>query len=164
MSPLPTPSAIPPIMAVRDMLMDMLGRDVKVGPSGPWAPSLRDTGAVAVYVDDVGRVRALISCNLELAVTLGASIALIPAKTAAGILEEGQLTEEIQENLNEVLNILAGLFNPPDGPHVKLQALHAPGQPPPADISAQLRAFGRREDLKIEVAGYGGGRLSLVLV
>jgi len=164
MTPLPAPSAIPSIMAVRDMLMDMLGRDVKVAPSGPWAPSLRDPGAVAAYIDDSGRVRALIACNLDLAVALGASIALIPAKTAAGLVEEGLLTEEIEENLNEVLNILAGLFNPPEGPHVKLRTLYAPGKPPPADLSAQLRAFGRREDLKIEVAGYGGGRLSLVLV
>jgi hypothetical protein len=157
-------SALPSIMVVREMLLDLLGRDVKVAPSGPWAPTLRDPGAVAVYVDDTIRVRALISCNLELAVALGASIALIPANTASSCMEEGRLTEDLAENLNEVLNILSTLFNPPDRPHVKLHALHVPGKPPPPDLAAQLRAFGKREDLTIEVAGYGGGRLSLVLV
>jgi len=151
-------------MVVRDMLLDMLGRDVKVAPSGPWAPSAREPGAVAVYVDDGVRLRALISCDLALSVALAASIALIPAKTAAECVAEGELTEDMVENLNEVLNILAALFNRKDRPHVKLYALHVPGKPPPADVSGQLRTFGKRSDLKIEVAGYGSGRFSLVLI
>ncbi len=163
MSPPPAVSALPPNMIVRDMLSDTLGRDVKIGPSEPWSPSVRDLGAVAVYVDDGMRLRALISCNLELAVVLGASIALIPARAAAECVAERQLTDDMVENLHEVLNILAALFNRPDSPHVKLYALHVPGKPVPADLSGQLRAFGKRLDLKIEVAGYGGGRLSLVL-
>jgi hypothetical protein len=164
MNPLPAPSALPPNMVVRDMLMDMLGRDVKVGPSGPWLPTLLDPGAVAVYVDDGMRMRALISCSLELSVALGAAIALIPAKAAAECIEERRLTEDMVENLNEVLNILAALFNRGDRPHVKLYALHVPGTPAPADLSGHLRAFGKRADLKIEVAGYGNGKLSIVLV
>lgn len=157
-------SGLPPTMVVRDMLLDMLGRDVTVGPSEPWAPSLHDSGAVAAYVDDGFRLRALICCNLELSVALGASIALIPPKTAGRSVEEGRLTEDMAGNLNEVLNILAAVFNRQHGPHVRLYALYVPGEPPPADLSAQLRLLGKREDLKIEVGGYGGGRLSLVLV
>ncbi len=158
------PNALPSTMAVREMLMDMLGRDVTVSPSKPWAPSPGDPGAVAVYLDDGMRLRALVACNLELSVALGASIALIPKKAAAECVSEGRLTEDMIENLNEVVNILAALFNLPDGPHVKLYALHVPGMPPPTDISAQLRTYGKREDLKVEVAGYPSGRLSLVLV
>jgi hypothetical protein len=157
-------SGLPPNMFVRDMLLDMLGRDVKVGPSEPWAPTPLDPGAVAVYVDDGMRLGALISCSLELAVALSASIALIPARAAAECVEEGRLTEDMVENLNEVLNIMAALFNRGDKPHVKLYALHVPGKPPPDDLSVPLRAFGKRSDLKIEVAGYGSGRLSVVLL
>lgn len=155
---------LPSRMAVREMLMDMLDRDVSVAPSRPWAPSPGDPGAAAVYLDDGMRLRALIACDLELSVALGASIALIPKKAAADCVAEGRLTEDMVENLNEVVNILAGLFNLPDRPHVKLYALHVPGMPLPTDISAQLRTYGKREDLKVEVAGYASGRLSLVLV
>lgn len=158
------PQKLPSTMAVREMLMDMLGRDVTVSPSKPWAPSPGDPGAVAVYLDDGMRLRALIACNLELSVALGASIALIPAKAAAECVAEGRLTADMTENLNEVLNILAALFNLPDGPHVKLYALHDPGTKPPEDISGQLRTYGKRADLKVEVAGYASGRFSLVLV
>jgi hypothetical protein len=157
-------SGLPPTMAVRDTLLDMLGRDVTVAPSEPWAPSLRDVGAMAVYVDDSLRLRSLICCNLELSVALGASIALIPAAIAAASVEEGRLSQDMAENLNEVLNIFAALFNRPNTPHVRLFAVHLPGVPPPADLSAHARALGKREDLHVEVAGYGGGRLSLVLV
>jgi hypothetical protein len=157
-------SGLPPTMAVRDTLLGMLGRDVTVAPAEPWAPSLRDVGAMAAYVDDSFRLRALICCNLQLSVALGASIALIPAAVAAASVEEGRLTQDMAENLNEVLNIFAALFNRPNTPHVRLYAVHLPGDPPPADLSAQARALGKREDLHVEVAGYGGGRLSLVLV
>jgi len=158
------PSMFPPIMVLRDMLMDMLGRDVQVAPSGPWSPTPKDPGAIAVYVDDGIRLRALISCNLSLSVALAASIALIPAKAAAACLEERQLTSDMAENLHEVLNILATFFNTADRPHVKLYALHVPGKAPPADVAAQLRVFGKREDLKVGVAGYGSGLMSLVLI
>ena len=63
-----------------------------------------------------------------------------------------------------MLHILAALLNRPDGSHVKLDALHAPGAPLPPDVSVQLGAFGSREDLIIEVAGYGSGQLSLMIV
>jgi hypothetical protein len=164
MSPLPTASALPPTMAVRDMLLDMLGRDVTVAPSEPWAPTLSDPGAVAAYIDDESRLRALISCDLELAVALGSSIALIPAKTAANSVEEGRMTPDMADNLSEVLNIFSALFNRPSWPHVRLYLVYLPGEPPPADLSAQARLLGKREDLKIEVSGYGSGRLSLVIV
>ena len=161
---MPAPTMFPPVKVLRDMLSDLLGRGVEVAPADPWSPSVSDPGAVAVYVDDGSRLRGLICCDLSLSVSLSASIALIPANTAASCLEEGQLTDDMVENLNEVLNILATLFNLSDGPHVRLYALHVPGEQPPADLCAQLRAYGKREDLTIEVAGYGGGRISLVLV
>lgn len=156
-------TVLPRTKLLRDMLMDMLGRDIHVSPSDPWAPTIRDPGTVAVYVDDAWRARAFISCSLTLSVALGASLALVPAKTAEASVTEGRLSEDLAENLNEVLNILSALFNLPEKPHLKLFATHLPGAPPPIDICAQLRAFGKREDLNIEVAGYGSGRLSVVL-
>jgi len=163
MSAVRAPTALPSIKVLRDMLIDTLGRDVQVAPGEPWAPTPRQTGMVAVYVDDRTRLSALICCNLSLSAALGASIALIPAETAAACVEDRRLTENMVENLAEVMNILAALFNTPNHPHLKLHTTHAPGEVPPADVSVQLRAFGKREDLTVAVAGYGSGRLSVVL-
>ena len=79
-------------------------------------------------------------------------------------MAEVWLTNVAAETLNEVLNILAALFNRSNSVHVKLYELHVPGELPSADLTAHLRAFGKRSDLKIEVAGYGGGHMSIVLV
>ena len=156
-------TALPHTKVLRDILLDTLSRDIHVAPSEPWAPTLREPGAVAVYVDDSWRARALISSSLTLSVALAASLDLVPAKVATSCIEAGQLTDDLADNLNEVLDTLSAMFNRPDRPHLRLFAVHLPGSPPPADISVQLRAFGRRADLKVEVAGYGCGRLSLVL-
>ena len=163
MSPAPAVTALPHLKSLRDMLVEMMGRDVTVAPAEPWAPTPRDPGAVAVYVDDRSRLQALIAVDLELSAAMGSAIALIPADAAAAAVEARSLTEGMQENLYEVLNILSALFNMPNRPHLKLYAMHAPGALPPADVSAQLRAFGKREDLTVQVDGYGQGRLSLVL-
>jgi hypothetical protein len=155
---------LPHTKSVRDMLLDMLGRDVQVGQSDPWAPTPRDLGAVAVYVDDRTQMRALVTCNLRLAAGLGASIALIPPETADACVEDRRLTDGMGENLGEVFNILTALFNVPERPHLKMYAVHLPGELPAADVSASLRAFGKRSDLEVTVAGYGTGKLSIVLV
>jgi hypothetical protein len=136
MSPMPAPTTFPPLKVLRDMLLDLLDRGVEVAPADPWSPTMSDPGAVAVYVDDSSRLRGLICCDLSLSVALSASIALIPARTAASCLEEGQLTDDMIENLNEVFNILAAFLNMGNLPHVRLYALHAPGELPPADLCA----------------------------
>lgn len=159
-----TMHALPRTESVRDMLLDMLGRDVGVVPADPWAPTPRDPGAVAVYTDDRSTLRALAACNLPLAAYLGASIALIPPHTAHRCIEDRSLTESITENLHEVLTIMSALFTMPGRPHLKLSGVQAPGELPAADVSVRLRAFGRRMDLTVDVGGYGEGRLSVVVV
>jgi hypothetical protein len=156
-------TVLPHTKALRDVLLDMLDRPVEVVPTGPWAPTPRDPGAIAVYVDDRLRMRALISSNLALSAVLGGSIGLVPPERVLACVESGQLTAEVGENLAEVFNILAGLFNVSDRPHVKVYAVHLPADLPAADVSARLRAFGKRSDLEVSVAGYGAGRLSMVL-
>ncbi len=157
------PQVLPPNMVVRDMLQDMLGRDVQVSPADPWTPTPQRKAAVAVYVNDSVRLSAVIAIDMPLAASLSASIALIPAKTAEEIAVEGELPDDMVENLNEVLNILGGMFNRKHSPHVRLFQLHAPGFPPPTDISAALRRLGNRSDLRVSVNGYGSGLLSIVL-
>jgi len=154
---------LPPNMVVRDTMQDLLGRDVQVAVADPWAPTLTEPGTVAIYVNDGYRLSALISCDLPLSAALSSSIALIPAKTAADIVKEGRLPHDMEENLYEVLNVLASLFNRQHAPHVKLYQVHYPGDVAPVDVSSRLRQYGDRSDLTMTVSGYGSGRFSIVL-
>ncbi|MGV8847099.1 MAG: hypothetical protein ACOH1Y_15815 [Propionicimonas sp.] len=154
---------LPALKSLKDLLRDLLGRDVQLALSDRWSPKAHEPVTVAVYIHDRSDLSALICCDLPLSIALAASIALVPARTAAECLEDGQLTNDLGENMYEVLNILASLFNAAGRPHVKLDSVHGPGQIPPSDVVALLGAFGRREDVTITVAGYGGGQMSIVL-
>ena len=83
---------------------------------------------------------------------------------AAESVEAGGLTDTLRDNLYEVLNIAASLFNAPGAEHLRLYQLHPAGLPLPPAVRAQALTLGRREDLAVEIAGYGAGALSVVLV
>lgn len=62
-----------------------------------------------------------------------------------------------------MLNIVSSLFNLPGAPHVRLYETYPPGQALPSDVNALVHTLGRRLDLTLRIAGYGEGRLGLVL-
>jgi hypothetical protein len=156
-TPLPHPKE------VRDMFADMLGRDVTVAPCDPFTPNIDDKHAAAVYSDDQGRVAVAAAVDLPLAAWVGASIGLVPAGGAEDQVEEGELTQAVKDNLSEVMNILSALFNKPNAPHLKITAMYPPGEAPPLDLGVLLKSLGMRLDLEVSVAGYGSGKLAVVL-
>jgi hypothetical protein len=101
--------------------------------------------------------------DLPLSAYLGAALGLVPPGGARAAVEDGELPANLEENLGEVVNIAAALFNVPAAPHLKLHQLLAPGSPLPADVVAVLSGIGGRLDLSVEVPNYGSGRMSVVL-
>jgi hypothetical protein len=160
-----TPSPLPSAVEVRELIADLLGRDVvaTIG-SGAVDPRQPPGGVVGTYVDDALQLKAIIVLDLELAAWMGASIALLSTEIAAEAIETGALTPVLYDNVAEVLNISASLFNLDDAPHVRLYASYAPHESLPADVSKWVLAFVRRLDMKLEVAGYGAGRISVLVI
>lgn len=159
-----TSSYLPVVKEIRDLLTDLLDRPIQVSPSAPLAPTPNNPCTVAVYVDDLLRVTALIGFDLPLSAYAGSAIGLVPPAGAEAAVEERVLNDTLRENLYEVLNIAASLFNADGATHVKLYDVHHIGNPLPGDVMARALTLGRREDLTIEVGGYGTGRISVVLV
>ena len=154
---LPTPQQI------RELLADLLGRDATLAPAAPFAPGA-DNASVAVYVDDYLRITALVACDLAFSAYVGAALGLVPAGGAQAAVEEGSLPDGLRDNLYEVLNIAASMFNAAGADHLRLHELHPAGVPLPPMVRAQALTLGRREDVSVDIAGYGAGRLSVVLV
>jgi hypothetical protein len=150
-------------MEVRDLLATLLGRDVLVAPAAPLAPGPARPATVGVYVDDLLRITSVLCIDLALSAHLGAALGLLPPREAELAISGGNLDEGLRENLFEVLNIASSLFNAPTAPHVRLYAMHAAGEPLPADPRARALTLGRRLDLAVGVGGYGAGRFSMVL-
>ena len=155
---------VPAPKPVRDMMADLLGRTVEVTSSAPYAPQHGDAGTLAVYVDDATIVRAIVVADLPFSAYAGAAIGLVPVHAAEAALEEKVLSQTLEENLYEVLNISASLLNAEGLPHLRLYQMYAPGNVPPAEISKCVRSLGGRLDLTAEIQGYGKGRLSFIVL
>ncbi|MDQ6523507.1 hypothetical protein RB608_07860 [Nocardioides sp. LHD-245] len=155
---------LPQPKQLRDLLADLLGRDVTLSPSPPFAPGPDTPATVAVYVDDSLRISALIACDLALSARAGAAIGLVPLADAEAAIGDGGLTETIAENLAEVLNIAASTFNVPGADHLRLHQVHPAGPPLDPQVRISTLTLGRREDLRVDIPGYGSGILSIVLL
>ncbi len=158
------PVHLPQPKQIRDLLADLLGRDVTLVPATPFAPGPDTAASVAVYVDDSLRISALIACDLPLSSYMGAAIGLVPPGGAQAAVDDGRLTDVLEENLYEVLNIAASMFNVEGADHLRLHALHPAGPPLDPQLRISTLTLGRREDLRVDIAGYGAGALSIVLL
>jgi hypothetical protein len=154
---------LPALLPVRNLLEDLLGREVTVSYADPVVKDDLPTTVVAVYVDSAPRLVAVIGLDLPLAAYAGAALGLMPAGGAEDSIEDKELSPTLAENVRELLNILTGLLNREGVPHVKLYGVHLPGEAVPSDAAAHLLALGRRLDVQVEIARYGAGRLSLSL-
>jgi hypothetical protein len=157
-------AVLPAPYHVRTLLEDLLGRPVDVEPGPPWAPLHGEPGTLALYVDDDFVLRALGVCDLQFSAYAGAAIGLVPRPAAHTAVKARRLDKETQENLDEVLDICAGLYNGGDAPTMRLHRVYHIG----GDVAPQVRALsavlGRRLDLSVRISGYGSGRLSFVAV
>lgn len=154
---------VPHEKAVRDALDGLLFRDCEISQAGPVVHSATELATTAVYVDDSLKTAAVIVCDLPMSAFAGAAIGLIPKGGAEAAIEDGELSATVKENLDEVLNVLASLFNAGGEPHVKLYRTYGLRELPPNDIIGISRTLGRRSDLAISIAGYGVGRMSTIL-
>jgi len=156
---------LPAAKEVRDMLADLLNRDVEVVTGGDMVdPTVEFGGLVGVYVDRRLQLSALVIMDLELAARTGAAIALIPSSGAERAIGAGAMPDNLLENASEILNVLAALFNGEGLPHLKLDSVYAPGEPLPADVAKWVLAYVPRLDLGIDVKGYGPGRFSMLVL
>ncbi|WP_028047247.1 hypothetical protein [Cellulomonas sp. URHE0023] len=156
---------LPSAKDVRELIEGLVGRDIAVTTGGPMIDHRAEGGALmGVYVDNRLKLTALVLLDLPLAAHLGASLGLVPVRVANEAIEESMLPPALLENAGEILNVLASLFNAEGAPHVKLDRLYEPGFPVPADVATWVLAYVRRTDLEMDVAGYGPGCFSLLVI
>lgn len=151
---------------LRELLATLVGRDCKLEPADEhMTPETRPGVVVGTYVTAQNRGGAIVALDTWAAANLGAAIALIPAGTAAEAGESGVLPPALMENAAEVLNVVSSLFNADDAPHLKLADVYNAGSTGriPGYVASWLRGNTRRHDLTVDVAGYGEGRLTVVL-
>jgi hypothetical protein len=155
--------APPAPLLVRNVLSDLLGRDVTVAAADPVLTADLPTTTVAAYVDTSLRLSAVIGLDLSLAAVTGAALGLLPPAGADIAIEEGFLSAALADNVREVCNVLSGILNRLSPIHHRLHQVYLPGEDVPSDVAARLLALGARLDLRVDVHRYGAGRFSVSL-
>lgn len=160
-----TTTPLPELKEIRDLYAGLVGRGcTAVRASALLTPETRPGVIAATYVSHRAQVEAVVAVDVPLGAHLGASIGLVPPGPAQDAAAEGTLSDVLLENLSEVLNVTAALFNAEDAPHLKLaEVFDSTRRPLPGAPVSFLRSTGRRLDAEIEIAGYGGGALTVVL-
>jgi len=158
------PVHLPVPKQIRDLFADLLDRDVTLTPAAPQAPGPGTPTTVAVYVDDYLRISAVMVLDLDLSAYAGAAIGLVPPAGADEAIEAGELTDVLKANLFEVLNIASSMFNAPNADHLRLHEVHPAGRTLSTQARAMALTLGRREDFHVDIAGYGAGHVSVVLL
>ena len=147
---------------IKDLFEGLLGRDIAITDGRPVDIGIPKP-VIASYVDDASNLRAVAVMSFGLAARSGAALALVPKGAAEAAEEDRLLPDNLFENASEICNVLAAPFGDAMGTHLRLSASYAPSSPVPGqllDIASQLAA---REDVDLEITGYGTGTLSLVV-
>lgn len=141
----------------------LIGRPAtaKTAPAAPIDP--RRPGVVAEYHATDGPLAGVLWADVGFAAATGAALVLLPPGAAAQAIKANKLDELLRENFAEVANVASRLFTSGQAPRVKLGTLTwLPGNLPP-EVAAFVRGPGHTQDLDVQIAGYGGGRVSLFI-
>ena len=154
---------LPVAQDVRELVEGLLGRAVDARQAHKGVDLKNRENLVGAYVTDEGHVAAIILVDLAGAAHLGAALGLAPRSAADAAVKGGLLPVQLGENVAEVLNVAASLFNADGGPHLRLLAVYGGDAPVPADIAQWAKAYSPRVDLELDINGYGTGGWSIVL-
>ena len=154
---------LPDRKQIKDVFEGLLGRDVAISDGAPVLME-HPLPVVAAYVDDQHQLTAVVVMDLRLAAHSGAALALIPKGGAEAAVEDEELPTSLYENASEILNVLAAPLGEASGVHQRLSATFAPTDAVPPHVLSCAATLGAREDLSLEIQGYGTGSLSVVAV
>lgn len=137
------------------LLEQLSGKRCLVAPAcaGPF-PS---DAFASVYIDRRGVPRIVSICDRELALGLGAALAMMPAVAAREALESGDLPSGMKDGLRETMNISGALLCVEGGPNVRLEALYPSLSEAGEGALAICRDPADRVDYQVELTGYEGG-------
>ncbi len=112
---------------------------------------------LASYVDPDSTLVALSACDEHFVVYSSAALSMVPAAVANEAAASGDITDTMQANFYEVMNICSKLMLEDGGPHLRLDQVTKPGDG--TDKIAALKESATLLGFQIQVPGYGDGKL-----
>ena len=144
------------VKSMMGMLFD--GLEVEAGAA---VTGVDEGNIIGTYIDADDQLAALCVCDIEFAAFAGCSLTMLPKGGAEDIILCKEPSPAVMDNLGEVMNILSRLFIRETTPHLRYDKLYTKD-----DITEEIRALlagpAGRVDLKMDIANYGPGNLSLI--
>jgi len=155
---------LPTIDGVTDMLSGILGRDVSVSSGPAVTPDVKPLAFVSAFTGTSDTIVMACICDIGFACNAGAALSMLPAGGAEDCIDSGVLSEAIQENFYEMMNITSTILNDQDAPRLVLrELLILPEASLPDDLAALIGSADGRADFKIGISGYGDGGMSILM-
>jgi hypothetical protein len=157
---MPTHYPVPSADALQEVLHAMVGTDVKVVIERQ--PEVDDDApsVLAEFICDSDTVGALCRVDHRSAISLGSALVGVVPEAAQEAIEGYRLDDDAIENVREVANVLAQLFNTDFTPHLRFNVLHRqPGKLPENAQDLRRRPLATRH-YKVSVDRYSTGVMS----
>ncbi len=155
-------SSLPKPNEVSELISSLLGDEVPVSKTEGELLTLEDFSVVGDYIlSESSQSVSVCALDLRLVNWLGSAIAMIPATAAKEDIGNKRISDEVKENIQEILNIAAAVFNKSDQAHHKFQTLFHPAEGElPDPVKKIIDQPAKRVDFDVDVPGYGSGKLS----
>lgn len=137
----------------------LLGRNVSAEKISPFRIPASEASATAIYANVQGEVAGACIADIDLVHRAGAALCLIPADAR---LKAAKFDTALAENFREILNICAQLFGGPEQQRMSLASVAFSAGTRPADVTGLLSSPAWRLDVKLMIADYGSGRISVL--
>jgi hypothetical protein len=161
---MPANYPMPALDHLRDLLKDLMGRDVDVERTATVDLGGDRPGALADYAADVGGVGVICVADLALTNALGCALTMVAPAAVEDAVARNVIDEPTIENFREVVNVMTGLFNTEHTAHVKFRGVHTlPSSDLPGDTARLLASHRGRRDFDVHVHDYGTGTLSVLI-
>ena len=151
---------LPPPTELEKLLGALLGRPVKAAKA-PAGERVAGPQAVALFVSGEPVLEMLVRSDLPLADSLAASLSVVPVTVVREAIASGRMEQGLQENLAEVLNVLARFLSGSGRPF-RLGPIAFPPEPFAADKLTLAEASDEVRVFTVEIPGYAAGVLEFV--
>jgi hypothetical protein len=160
---MPAVVTMPSVQAIQELMSGLLGKRLGVKDGKAFAPGGTNPVVIGVYKRDDGAVAALVVMDIALAANAAAALVLIPPGVAGDSARSGKLAENLLENVKELLNVCGRLFVSPGTAHVRMKATCTVPPAAPPEIAGLLAKPNNRLDLELNIPGYAGGRMAVLI-
>jgi hypothetical protein len=159
----PTHYPVPRPEALQDVLGAMVGAEVKVTIDKQPAIDEDAPAILAEFVSDQDTVGALCLVDHRAAISLGGALVGVPPEAVQQAIDGYKLDDDAIDNVREVVNVMAQLFNSDFTPHVRFRELHRqPGKLPDGAQELRKKPLAARH-FKVSIDGYADGNVSFML-